>query len=399
MPSILMKLDNSSYENAKLWNDIDNGSALLCKDIPGEYLANQTDTKNPCLSCDHRDSCKTVTDELLGSNGMSCLGDESVHDIHMPSYNCFHCGFNRECGDIIYARHRRLMLDAPVVSAAAKDIAPVADCADPSLTTVRTTTTSSTSPSEYQFPDKEPEFHIALAAMRKSSSERLLRFIQEASDKKSEIGVPLPYSKIRNAVCAASIALNEHGIYPPRLRQARKLLSKPKKSDRTPGEAVLLNDRQVIDLHWLHVAGSCSPERKWKDIFTPEGFNFYRASAFAAEPIKTPMKAEMLALSERQQLLLGQLQEKKTWDRWRTIQDGSNRVRAAILRTSESAGGRLHPTTAAILPDAYMALMIARGSPKDAVDVLHRLTGKKIALPQIGNCKRWLKQHDLMRDS
>lgn len=370
-----------------------------CQDIPGEFLANKNIVPNPCWSCEFQDSCKITTDSFIEyGSGIPCLGDEKIHILNAPRDACFNCSLYDGCGDIIYARQRRDANDTFAATAIVTDAARVRSVAPP-FTSEERRASSSTDPSEYRFPVTEPAFQAALDTMRKNSPERLLRFIQVASEKKVAIGVPLAYSKIRNAVCAASIALNEHGIYPPRLRQARKLSSKPKKSDRTPAEAVLLNDRQVIDLHWLQIAGSCSPERKWKDIFTPEGIHFERASAFASEPIPMSTKTEMLALSERQQLLLGQLQKEKTRERWRTIQDGSNRVRAAVLETSESAGGRLQPTTAAILPDAYISLMIARGSPKDAIDVLHRLTGKMLTSAQIGNCKRWLKQQDLMRTS
>ena len=203
--------------------------------------------------------------------------------------------------------------------------------ADAVRSSVVASTTAAPTPSAvasttYHFPNEMHGFRVLLPKLREKCAADLLDIIRRVSPVLDVKGIPVPYSRVRDAFCAASIALNEKNAFPPRVRETRKFikLSGAKKTSAEASE--ISNDRQVIDLHWLCRNEAIGGEKKWSRMCVAGAFDFSMGSDFAAKVGTPDRKAEVLGLSQTQQIKLAVIQSKPTYDKWANIIKGKGRV-------------------------------------------------------------------------
>lgn len=255
---------------------------------------------------------------------------------------------------------------------------------------VATTTTPAApivEPGAYAFP-KSPRFAGLLKTMRTKSAQELLTFIELASDK------PASYAALREPFCAASIALNETRSAPPRIRRTRSL--PPGRSALVPEQVQLSNDRQVIDLHWLHARGlRGSPEAKWAELLSSPEFLFDRASTFVITLKRAESKAEALGLTLREQLELAVIQTTQARNAWRDI---SNQYRAVDAQARADRSKPRPPVKLLnMVADAYLALRIASGSIQAAVEAGGLFHDRAFTADELRRARRWLIDRRLLR--
>jgi len=135
---------------------------------------------------------------------------------------------------------------------------------------------------------------------------------------KALIGTTTPYHQIREKYCAISVAMNERGEVPPKFRPQRPLPRRMQKA--TPDDTLMMRDRQVIDMHWLHSRGKRDelPDRAFAPLFANEELDFDRAAILAAKSWTNEAKVgKVLNLIPHEELQLACLRTKAVADRWR----------------------------------------------------------------------------------
>lgn len=128
------------------------------------------------------------------------------------------------------------------------------------------------------------------------------------------------YLSIRDAYCAMSEVMNRRGLMPPRFRPQRSLPAPVMGRKATPDDTLMMRDRQVIDLHWLHCAGKRDEldAGEFTSLFAADEFDFDRASKLAAKSWKTEVKiAKVLNLDVHEEWQMACLRSKGVDDAWR----------------------------------------------------------------------------------
>lgn len=123
--------------------------------------------------------------------------------------------------------------------------------------------------------------------------------IRELSRQRGTDGKRLDYQKIRTSMLMASFELNRRQVTAPVFRGLRRTLPVAVKTKMTKDDRLLVCDRQIIDLHWLHCAG-------WKGVvagkpdlatlFTAKEFDVDLAEGFASTRMPVQEKVEWLNL-------------------------------------------------------------------------------------------------------
>lgn len=147
---------------------------------------------------------------------------------------------------------------------------------------------------------------------------------------KALIGTTSPYHQIRARYCAISLAMNDRGEVPPKFRPQRPLPRGTHKA--APDDTLMMRDRQVIDMHWLHCQGKRDelPDRAFANLFVEEEFDFDVAGVLAAKAWTNEIKAgKVLNLIPHEQLQLACLRTKVIADAWRYAE---NSMRTTIDR-------------------------------------------------------------------
>jgi hypothetical protein len=252
----------------------------------------------------------------------------------------------------------------------------------------------------YRFPNDHPVFHVTFERASSAAEEVLPAMLKQVSELRSPTGTPKGYMTIRPVFCALSLALNQRRVLPPRIRDTRRLKPLPKTAKRSVEDHLLSNDRQVIDLHWLHCTSTVRPEARWAKIFDPSAFNFDLASAFVGTVGSAENKVNALRLPRRAQIELAVIQSNEIYGRWRHATERQAVVERAITdalsdpRSRLRAGEGIEP----ILPHAYLALRLAdKCSPTMAAHIMKAFRWAGDADTQkMSACKRWLKAAKLL---
>jgi hypothetical protein len=240
----------------------------------------------------------------------------------------------------------------------------------------------------YSFPSTDA-IYVGLATETSSyDAKRLLDCIKAVSR------LELDYFGIRAAFCAFSVALNRLGVFPPRIRDTRRLKPRAPGAKLTMEEQCLSHDRQVLDLHWLHSTAQGRAEKGWSDLLTGREFNFDRAARFVITVGSAENKAIALRLARGTELQLAVIQTKAVRDSWRDIERGVG----SVVRATESArhDARRPEKVLNMAAEAYQALRIAEGSPLVAVRVLRQFWGIEATEDQVRRCRDWLKDRGLL---
>lgn len=136
------------------------------------------------------------------------------------------------------------------------------------------------------------------------------------------LGRACAYHQVREEYCALSLAMNECGDVPPKFRSMRQLPRRTAKA--TPDETLMLRDRQVIDMHWLHSRGKRDelPDRAFTTLFVDDELDFDMAEVLASKAWTNEIKAEkVLNLIPHEQFQLACLHIKAVADTWRNAEN------------------------------------------------------------------------------
>jgi hypothetical protein len=199
------------------------------------------------------------------------------------------------------------------------------------------------------------------------------------------------YGDIRLPVCAINLELNLRGGCSPNSRPMRKV---PRSRDLTEDEKLLSNDRQVLDLHWLHCRRAVTAGIH-RDRFRAEQLDFDWASDFAQRGGTVERKAIALQLKEADQLLLACIQSRTVAERRRTLQVGVESARQAITDIARTPASRLSPQDMERLLNIHVALRIARGAVALACELLLAMTGEIVTGKTMSAKKKWFARHGL----
>lgn len=150
----------------------------------------------------------------------------------------------------------------------------------------------------------------------------LLSCSDQKRELKALIGTTIPYHKIREKYCAISLAMNERSEAPPKFRPLRPLPRRTQKA--TSDDTLMMRDRQVIDMHWLHCRGKRDelPDRAFATLFVKDELDFDMAGILAAKSWTNEIKAgKILNLIPHEELQLACLRTKTVADKWRNAEN------------------------------------------------------------------------------
>lgn len=163
----------------------------------------------------------------------------------------------------------------------------------------------------YEFPETalfEPDYeHLNDSALKQT----LLKLVVE----------PAPYHVIRDRYTAIASIMNRRGACPPKFRPQRSLPRKKKEA--TDDKELMMRDRQVIDMHWLHCRGKRDvvPSKDFASIFVEDELDFYLAGQLASKGWAHDIKIEkILNLIPHEQLQLAILRIKSIADDWHSAE-------------------------------------------------------------------------------
>lgn len=150
-------------------------------------------------------------------------------------------------------------------------------------------------------------------------------------------GAITPYHLIREQYCAISLAMNERGEVPPKFRCQRPLPPRTQKA--TADDTLMMRDRQIIDMHWLHAQGKRDelPDRAFANLFVDEELDIDMAAILAEKPWTNETKAgTVLNLIPHEQLQLACLRTKAVAEAWRNAENSmkttiDRRLRAQLV--------------------------------------------------------------------
>lgn len=193
---------------------------------------------------------------------------------------------------------------------------------------------------DYWFPDTAA-VQLDVALLTDSDLTQALNALVKAVSR----SVPLaPYHVIRERYCAISVVMNERGCVPPRFRLQRPLPRKQK--DATPGDTLMMRDRQIIDMHWLHCRGKrdALPDRAFAELFVGDELDFDLAAFLAEKSWTSEAKAEkVLNLIPHEQLQLACLRTRTINDAWRNSEKSMKTTIDRRLREQLVAEPSLKP--------------------------------------------------------
>ncbi len=178
----------------------------------------------------------------------------------------------------------------------------------------------------YSFPVAEANaLRLQLNLPAKSDDQIAKGLVSVSGSKNATTGKRVTYArKVRNLFCALSLELNERGLLAPRFRRAMR----PSWQSAIPdSEKDLHNDRQVIDLHWLHCrkSGKTLGKDEYCTLLVATDFNFDSASRFAAENDRSDTKARWLKLGDYVAWELAAIETKYRRERFSTLMHGKYR--------------------------------------------------------------------------
>lgn len=133
---------------------------------------------------------------------------------------------------------------------------------------------------------------------------------------------PTSYLDIRIRVdcCTINVVMNQRGLLPPAFRPNRPLPKPVRGFKPSDEETIMLVDRQLIDIHWLHCRGRRHSlgGREFAELLNGDDFNRDLAERFALKGWTADIKSvKVLKLVEYDQWQMSVLRPKTIRDIWR----------------------------------------------------------------------------------
>ena len=246
-------------------------------------------------------------------------------------------------------------------------------------------------PHPYHFPHKQAllQWNWVLKVHLRTE-DRLLEVLEKLSFwRDPKTGRVLPYSVVRDLICAINLRLNLLNAIAPGLRPNRRPPA-PREGRYTADDTLLVNDRQVIDLEWLRARVPVLPKPKHRAMFGHVDLDWTAASRFVSTVGSIDDKTEDLGLSEDAQLGCMALCTDRVKKRREAAMERTllltRQLAARAVRTTSRADLRSIPRKGRV----FVALQLAGGSPKAAATLynLYFEEDPPADARDFSNCKR-----------
>jgi hypothetical protein len=204
-----------------------------------------------------------------------------------------------------------------------------------------------------------------------------------------DTGRPLPYEEIRVWWCLINVRLNELDLDCPGFRPNRRVVRPGPAEGYSGADTLLTNDRQMIDLHWAW--SRClpiTPKPKHKALFESELFNWKLAERFVSVVGSIETKVADLHVHEDDQLCMMALCLDRAKKRREDMMQRGEMLKDVLNRRAAKVSSRLDPRGIDDWVKDYIALRVADGSPKDAMDARIRMYGETFTARHLTNRKR-----------
>lgn len=246
---------------------------------------------------------------------------------------------------------------------------------------------------DYRFPEITiPE------KLRQVAPERLLKHLGIIVAKLERPRATASYSDVRQKYVAINLLFNEAGFIAPRFRPSLHVHYRPGTQISTDA-ALLSNDHQVLDMHWLLFNGDFQGDRhkilpaRWKALY-PDDLDIELANLFVGTVGTAETKAEVLGLSTSEELQLRVIQSERVRKWWERTDRERPGVMTALLHASASRPqlqGRQEQWA-----NVWLAARCAGYTRKPAPEWYGLITGKPIAGSTLSTIKAKLKRLDLL---
>lgn len=133
-------------------------------------------------------------------------------------------------------------------------------------------------------------------------------------------GKLVPYHSIRSRYCALSEVMNRRGVVPPRFRPKRPLTKLLTGAKHDLDDTLMMRDRQILDMHWLHCRGKRDQIEggKYSELFVGDELDFKLAADLATKAWSLKSKVfNVLNLIPYEEWQMAYLRSKETDDAWR----------------------------------------------------------------------------------
>jgi hypothetical protein len=198
---------------------------------------------------------------------------------------------------------------------------------------------------------------------------------------------PMEYMDVRHRIWALNGVMTEQDNAAPCIRPKASFGRLVSPRAMTDVQRLMLNDRQMFDLQFLHRNAMGRPNRKWSRILAAEAFDPVLASMFIKTVGKPEAKVEALGLREDEQMLLGAIRVDKIRKRLERLEAEAaclgDRLRSDIVK----GASRIAEGDIALWQQEFVALSIAEGRPGRAAALLRRLYGRARAAAHLANRK------------
>lgn len=324
LADLLALLDTTTIESAPSFEELEEncvGSLVVA-------TVNEIIGRDKCVYCPQKTECDRLLDPTFEAMGTwkKCFG--RGHPATVKSDFCLSCHYSTLCNQAKNFAHygkpgilerdaglRRPAGSEKVVSrSGADEIEKIPDCAESRPESV----SSGIVRSGYYFPIEEIRASSMIERYTELSTADLLKELKALKASVEESGKTI-YKPHRNTLCAIFLVLNQRGDTLPRFRispKGRFVGNKPGSLD----DALLANDRRVIDLDWLARHRKRLPrDEATARMFSSDGLDYDAASAFVSTKGAAEKKARLLALTTMDEVPLSIIQGKAAGVTWQSL--------------------------------------------------------------------------------
>lgn len=335
-----------------------------------------------CIYCEQYADCSLVS--TVEAEGEAChreyLSGSSVHepDSLLPSHT--------DTSDTVEVLEG--VADSPAIAEGGSTKATVVEESEVPVEAAESTETEPRS-AGYQFSHDDADFKAEITRLRGLSNTDLKAEMVRIDDV-ARSGVP--YDSLRVRWCAISVALNERQIAPPVTRT--KLFTSKGRKARSGSEQLASNDRQVVDLHWLHCGGCDALDAH--HLITPAGaFDFESASEFVKTKGKADNKATMLGLNRKEMMLLSVIRSDSVKSSQQDIRGQAERRRMKIREALSQKNCR-QTCSSRDMEAICDALLLADFDIEQAVLVLRQQYDITIGRQVMRRRRKWLQDQKVV---
>ena len=144
------------------------------------------------------------------------------------------------------------------------------------------------------------------------------------------------YMDLRDDICTISVVMNQRGVQPPAFRPKRSLPNPTLRSEFSVADTIMMIDRQIIDLHWLHCCGKrdlLDDNRAFAELFAGDELDFDLAEQFAKKSWAGRVKTtKVLGLIQYEQWQMAFFRSRDVEHAWRNARTSMQQTIGKRLR-------------------------------------------------------------------